>query len=541
MLKAILVDDNPIHLRQLNSIIEWNEYGIEVIEKYTSAQKALDSLKVTIPDIILTDIKMPDLDGIYLAAEVKNSHPEISIIFISSYDDFEFAKSAIDLNISGYLLKPLKEEEVSDLIFKISKEILIRKETAKKIIDYGQIKEKYRDLYIEQLFRELINAVDLGETLNSRLKHLNMDYLADKYFSILTLQLDKNKVSTEDLYIHSNKINDIIHSDSFKYLTPILIQQAISEYICIIFFDTLNNTTDIAYDFAIRLYNEILNETNVNILIGISPTENDFKHIYSLCQKSKEALNNRFYKNDDIIFIYQQTDAPIIEKNISYQELYEEINAIVYSDDLLIIKNFVLKHFVNSNVPVNYAGQYAKSKLLFIISILEIILINEQKNYSDIFNDDFIVWKKVMQFESILDIEQWLTNIFLAIREAITITDEEDSLIGKIKQIVHKHYAENLSANDIGNMLFYTARQLNYIFKKNTGITISEYIVNYRIEISKKLLLTTKMKIGDISEAVGYSSPHHFRMIFTKNTGISPIEFKKINVSEKRGESSEKE
>ena len=536
MLKVIIAEDNPIHMKQISSIIEWDQYDIEIVGQYSNGRKVLENLDTLQPDLIITDIWMPVLTGIQLAESIKKINEEIKIIFISSSDDFTTAKKAINLKVDGYILKPLRADDISDTIYNIVKNLKKEKALSHKIESLYQIEEKSKLLFREQFFREMINGNDLTDTVDTHLHFLNLDYLKAMHLCVasIKLRLDKNDIGIS--YSVSLKAAEIFENSVHEDFDSFIIKMAMDEYVVILFIKTDNDTLlkKNLLDYFSDRYRDINEHCNIDLTVALSPVSANILDICSLYGKAKDTINNQFLKTEDLILFYDDIiNVGFEEKDIDAGKLYDDLNLVLFSDQRVEINRFINTYFEDINIESKYLKEYTKSVLIYITNILETIMNNQNQSFQDIFEDTFVVWRKLADFESIIDVKQWLENILLSVRDSLNSnSSQDDKLIAKIKDIIHKHYSENISINDIGESIFFSARQINYIFKKHTGITVFDYLVNYRMEMAKSLLTSTKMKIGEVAEEVGYSSKNHFRLVFTKYTGLSPIEYKKKHVIE---------
>jgi len=530
MFKAIAVDDNKIHLNEILSIVEWRDFGIDIVQTFPNGQKALNAIKDLQPDIVITDIMMPVMNGLELAHHVNRLYPHIKIIFISSADDFDTAKTAVSLNVGEYILKPLDADEVKVSLSEFVRKFKIEKSKNDRLLELSEIISAQRELFIEQFLREALYNEMSREEINSRLDILSLSDLKNKSVSVINLRV----LTDDDLvneYNDSLSVKQILSEFSLQGFEKYIIQMSINEFVIICFLKGEQKTKfkSLLYEYCANVHDTISLRCHLETMIAFSPTA-ALDVLFLLFRQSRKANAYNLVRTNNLIIAFDDIDSfNTFEKNIDFNELFEEINNAVFSEDDSGIRRFLHKYFVNINAKD--LREYLKSILFFIVSILGTILINEHQSFKDIFGDDLIVWKKISNFDNIYDVKTWMENIIRSVREHLRKDDTgENSIINKIKSYIRENYAKDISLSEVADLVFYSVRQANYLFKNKVGVTIYEYLVEYRMEIAKKLLITTKMKAKDIAEAVGYASYPHFRLVFKKFTNMTPGEYKQKNV-----------
>jgi len=217
------------------------------------------------------------------------------------------------------------------------------------------------------------------------------------------------------------------------------------------------------------------------------------------------------------------------DDNVNITELYREIKALLKDDNDKEVNDFINRYLGEGIETGMESESYIKSMVFFIINSLQINLVEANLSFNNVFGDEKSIWEKLNDFNSIVNIKQWLYNIFSAVK--IQMEYKKDSgniaLVNKIKEIIHNHYNEEISVSQIAQSIFFSARQANNIFQQEEGISIFEYLIKYRIDIAKDLLTNTPMHIYEVANKVGYTNIPHFRVLFQKYTGILPKEFRK--------------
>jgi len=530
MLKAIAVDDNPVHLRELCSIISSFDLGIEIIETFQNGKSALEAIVKTQPDIVFADIMMPGTNGLELAKAIKKSNPSIKIVFVSSADDFNTVKSAIDLNMSEYILKPLKSSEVYKALTNVAGIIKRENEKSEELDMLMKTIGESKPLFTEQLFTDLLFAKANAETLEQRLELLNISHLKDKLVTISLIRINAKSSDIVNDYHIALSVKKFISKYNFDKLENYFIHHSINEFVIVSFFEKREKEAykNALYNFYAEINNNINSLFNVGLNISFSSLSDNIFELNVLFKQANRAISNAFLKTDVPVIAYEDIEnEDYIDKSIDFSELFSDVNNVIYSSDEEI-ECFIEKYFENVRLDHKDIKEYTKSLMYFIISILESILIKEKKSFNDIFDENLVLWKKLSDFESIIHYKNWLKNIFMAVKQSLKqekMTD--DTFVSKIKNFIAENYKENITLTDIADSVFYSVRQANYIFKNETGITIYDFLTEYRMEIAKNLIVTTNMKSKEISSSAGYASHPYFRLLFKKYTGMTISEYKK--------------
>ena len=530
MLRAIAIDDNKMHLNEICSIIDWNSYGVDIVKTFQNGKKALDAIDEIAPDLVLTDIMMPVMDGLELARHLSQSHPHIKIVFISSADDFDTAKTALSLNVGEYILKPLDEADVASAISNVVEKLTAEHKKNEKIDALSSIISEQQLLYAEQFFREALYCKIDRDAFADRLELLELSDLKKKTLALMDLRI----VSSDDVvndYSNSISVRSLVSEFPFEGIQSYTIQLSLNEFMLICFLDDADpyRCKSKLYWFGVSVEEFLRTKYQIEVTIAFSSASVDFSEYSALFREARRANAYGRQENHPVIAFDDTDSSNTFEKNIDFNELFDDVSSVVFSPKKSATDPFIDKYF--SGTSSDGSKEYTKSVVYFIISILSTIMINEHKSFHSLYGDDLAIWKKVSNFDSIFDIRRWTKNIIDSVREFLQKEEEgAEAVIGKIKNFIKENYDKDISLYDIANSVFYSVRQANYLFKNNANMTIYEYLVEYRIEMAKKLLRTTKMKTKDIAGAVGYTSYPHFRLVFKKYTDMTPSEYKQKNV-----------
>lgn len=537
MYKMFVIDDNTWDREGIRDTFDWAGMGIEIAGIFPNGKLAFNKVNELRPDIILTDIAMPVMNGIELAKELKIIAPGIKVIFMSSYNEFDFARSAIDLDIYGYVLKPIIPEILTAAIGKVistyASENLNKKEKE-------EMQKQLRDslpLLQEQFLRDLAFGLcsDPAE-IKDRLDFLKVPEIKDYDIQITSAVINNyedliHNMSADDKFSAAYLIKKILNSFSNSKTNIYSLQISERDFASIIFFDNCqvnNKKTDIL-DMIIAMKEEMYNRLDLNVTIGISNVSDNTVNIPDLYRQSIAAAKTRFYGEKVQVIHYREIEVArkgTSDKELDLHVLYIELNELVSYGDEKATWDFIGKYFSKENAV--YSESYIKSLTFSIINTLQIVLIESDESFSNIFDESMLIWQKLDKFDTILNIRQWVYNILTTVKDYLNKKhiSLNHQVVKDIKKFVKERYMDQLTINDIADSVYFSALHANNLFRNETGKTIFDYLTEFRIDMAKKLLKNPYSRIYSVAQNVGYTNKSHFCMIFKKFTGLTPTEYK---------------
>ena len=543
MFRLFIVDDNKYERNGIKNSINWEELGIEVVGVFANGMEAIANADELRPHIIITDIAMPGMNGIEMSEHIKKKNPDIKIIFISCHSDFDFAKSAINLGIEGYVLKPIISDELVIEVNKVINGFLIQDLQLKEKEKMMKQLEEMLPLVQEQFFKELLlgNYKD-DDDITKRIEFLKITIEKSSSIQVISIKVNKNDEGLEDQsiensYFISYSIKSIISSLASKCRRIYPVQISSSEFAAILFnkIDSLSNSyvekeeQESAISTAVNINMEIGRRLNINTTMGISKCTKELSDISLLYKQSYKAVTTRFYNGSNPIILFEEVEDSIdnpFEEMPNLGTVYQDIKTMISFGTDQDIRDFISKYLSIERYKPDES--YIKGFTLSVVNITEAILMESNQSFKDIFGDDVLIWQKVSQFYTIMDVKQWIYNVFRAIKEHLSErnTTRNFKIVDTINDIVKSKYYEQISIEDISKSVYLSGRHANSLFKKETGKTIFDYVIEYRIEIAKKLLKEQDSKVASVAEAVGYTNTSYFCLAFKKNVGMTPAEYK---------------
>lgn len=519
MVKLVVIEDRVLTLEALRSEVRWLENGINPLGFFSNCDKAWASILEKPPDVVVTDIVMPGTDGLDFCSQIHSLNQDIKVILISAHNKFEYAQKAIKLNVCDYLEKPL---DYSVLI----QAVLRAGEARRQERILHEYVEKNREFYIERFFVKLLsgNVDPKGINLEHEMRFLRTEITGSRQMCITIQPGASDNCDSERremiLYWIFSQITAHFGKENVQgpfYVRDFNLSLILSDDG--IAFSSKNEVHD--------FFNYIILETNKkyehDVSIGIGSWVKDIMHIGESYRLACEALEYKFLYGDGKI--YDSGDIITHKRNnwVPYIELEESLLSRVSVGDDLRVRIIVadMREFVQGS----YLDMGA-AKAVILATLCKIDDLRDE-NESDNINTALL-----LESNSVQQCFNCLENVCLkrcfSIREQFS--NYHDRLATEIKQYIQNNFHDSeLGLSQIAKHVSMSVNYVSTIYKKQTGIGISEYLTKVRIDAAKNLLKGSTMRINDISGVTGYSSPYYFSLSFKKFTGISPVEYRKQN------------
>lgn len=529
MYKLLIADDNVYERNGLAKLKMWQEFGFHDILLAENGSIGYELALKEKPLLVITDVQMPTMDGITMSKKIMEALPETKIIFMSCFDDSQYIRSAFDVNAFSYILKPLNIPKLRQLVKKI---LQINETELEKSNMINKLEQQLKDnipILRKHLMHDLIYG-NLDETMKIRLEKVDMGIKS--YCSIAVLEVDNFEDISENpendkIYYATNRINELIAEfDTEEKAFSIVLNK---KRIAIIHYldkaSLKNEAEEKTLEFLSAMRQEINKKLAIEVSVCIGGVCTDCKTVSQLFERAQYVLNTSlFQKNNRIVF----ADDVQANKNLfdySFLEMEEEIVALMehFSESDLLA--FVDKYYSSDYI---YDTISLKAITTSIISIIQVEFMKINENFANVFGNEYVIWEKLANFESILDIRQWITNIIRSV--CLFVKNKKSSrhikTIARIKEIIDEEYAAINSVSDIASKLYISTVHANQLFKKYTGETIFDYLTNYKIERAKEFLREENSRVYEVAEKVGYKSKTYFSALFKEYTGMTPREFR---------------
>lgn len=527
MIRLLIVDDEEITRDSLKDYVNWAEMGINSVFTARNGLEALELAKQFEPDILLTDVRMPKMDGIKLASKIKELYHDCRIIFLSGYADKEYLKQAINLNAVSYIEKPLNINEITSVV---RSAILQCSEDAKKKAEAVILKDRIAEsllLVRQEIALKLIKG------------HMDVLELAEKYTDIFPVISNNTFYTTVNIKINWNRQTNNRAIDSIKSLiinalsgfTPgNSIQSLYSFYdnrnIVYIIMESPASSKQNMTDTAGQLQNKLLelSEGTFSISAGIGPTVNRSEDLHKSYNSAVFAADMQFYLGTNKIFASSMVNTCNYEfdKNIlgTFRDYLKKDRKDKASDLVIKITDDAMQA---KDVNIDYI------KNIFFNLFLVLFEVALDREFISPFGDreKGYIWQEINSANTLSELSEYILS---NIESIFSRTGEKDAASGKLHEVmqyIKRNYNDkDLSIQSIADHLYLSKAYLCTFFKRNTGKTLNDYFTEIRMEKAKELLKDSRTKVYEVASNIGLTDPNYFSILFKKHTGYTPSEFR---------------
>ena len=524
MYSVFLVDDEPIVLEGIRTKINWEEAGFTFAGEATDGELALSMIHELKPDILITDIKMPFMDGLELSAAIKKTQPWIKIIILSGHDEFDYAKKAISIGVEDYLLKPFTSEDVITSLKKISAEI-DRERT--QLSDITRMKEElktHEKLAQKEFLNNLVHGVADMSNLMSKCQELGINLLS-RCYKIFISRIESRTRSQQNQQEACSRINSYSgtweQTYSFFHHSNLLV--------CICKGSTPAELEENVFRLAETIEHIATQNEDCYVITGIGKTVDHLSLIPASYEDAKKivdsdgvlAAQNRIISSDDVP----------LEGGNSYLELKENdpiVDRLKYAarNDISAIIEESMTLIYNNPSQFSVFASYLLVDMIFAVSKLVENLGGDIKELKPEILQRQFVDNAVRDEQNFVKTLEGVLNFALEYRDSRMTGKYADTIL-KAKKYIEENYADqNTTLTTVAEAVAMSPNHFSTIFSHECKTTFIEYLTNVRIENAKRLMKETDMKGYDIAYECGFSDPHYFSYIFKKNTGLSPREYK---------------
>ena len=516
MFKVLIADDEPFILDGLRHIIQWEEHGLEIAGEATNGIEALEILKTTKVHILITDIKMPKMNGLELLKRVRELYPEIKSVILSGYDDFVFLKEAIKLEIENYLLKPVLKDELSSTLLNITDKI--ESELYKQI----SLREGAGIIRNNLLCRLVSNNISENELAEkSSFLNINLDYkrYAAGIVKILYENTDKGLISFAANNICSELTGIENQGISFCDLN--------GDVIILFMKDNLERTN--IYHIVSECVRNIRKSLNIDVFATIGNLQSDLKNIHISCKIAKELLEYHLILPSNSIVDYEQVEKLTFEREKSISINYELLKLHLAAKDKQVILEFISSIFGQVQRSKGVTPSDLQNIAIEVLFNMNNIVKSLKGNTTAFFESLKVEFSSIYKAKSYGELRSYFESVADKYIDFLCLEEEKSSpVVKQVCNYICQNYSKDISLKLLSNNYNVNTAYLGQQFKKETGELFSDYLNRIRIEKAKELLSTTLLKTNEIAEKVGYIEPNYFYRAFKKFTGLSPSEYRVI-------------
>jgi two-component system response regulator YesN len=532
MYKVILVDDEILVREAISAKVSWEALGYELVGSFENGKQAIEFLEEQPVDVVLTDICMPYMDGMVLSKYLFENAPETKIIIFSGYNDFEYAKKAIQYKVSEYILKPVTKKELqevlSDLKDKLNKQRQ-SEQTMQKLTKAYREYTRNESLIISNELSRLVRGTQDVTISVKKLEEYGIN-VSSSYYKVAVADIDiYSEFGTADIETkkESALMAFVLENISSEILTKHHLGFAFhdsDEKVCMLLcLPNAHSSGDRLKEVLGEIQNYITATMKLSVSIGIGELVNQISDLAKSYNSAKEVLSFR-YSNGEGVILDVVDKAPLSSVEFTVAHLNEIAESLKNGNkkqvelELDKLSEYIRQHRITKSIIISSLHQFIRI-MSEELQKIDDTYVPEPELFAQISNSKTFA-------EALERLHPFVNDIFDK-RENIGESNEE-RLVKQTLEFVKNRYSDAaLSLNDVCEYLSISTSRFSTVFKQGTGMTFMEVLTNERMEKAKQLLSMTNMKNYEIAEKVGYNDAHYFSIAFKKTTGLSPKEYSK--------------
>ncbi|QUL53458.1 response regulator [Paenibacillus tritici] len=526
MYQLLIVDDEIHAVEGIQSGIDWEKLGITAVFSAYTVRQAKEWFEQERIDIMLCDIEMPQATGLELTKWVKGFYPKTETIFLTCHADFKYAQQAIQLGSFDYLLKPVPfgelEKVIRTAIDKINKD-----QEAMKYSQYGQLWFQHQPLLIERFWQDILNQTipSSREAVQRAAIEREIPYVEEMLFlpvligiqrwhKLLNLRDEKIleyglRNSAEELLLEAGQSGRIITLSNRRLLIVLSVQNQHD-------LETMKSRCE----KYIKACSEFF-YCDLSCYIGEEVRGHE---LLGMVNKLYKLEQNNVVHNNKVFSISLQTTPASTYKSINMTIWSVMLTEGAFKEVLIESSRFLKDIMEKEKIDASFLRQFYQDFQQMVYYVLQTKGIQAHQLFGDPDSQDM----SATATRSVVNLLDWMSYTIQRAKEYVQSIEQSQSVIEKVIHFIKLHITEDLSREEIANHVFLNPDYLTRVFKKETGMAISDYLLNERLKIAKELLEKTEMPISAIATHIGYANFSHFSRTFKKHTNMNPNEYRQI-------------
>lgn len=518
--KVFFVEDEIITREGIRENVDWQSSGFEFCGEAADGEMALPLLRTAQPDVLITDIKMPFMDGLQLSKIVRERMPWIRIIILSGHDEFEYAQQAISLGVTDYLLKPVTVQKLESVLQKLALQLSEeRKQQATLKALQEQMEDSRAVLRERLLFRLVVGAVSSAEALEKG-QALGLD-LISRHYLVLILKLELGDRTEQYDHEEYQQIQNTL-SELAQENPDVFVLKRDWGDMTLIMKGSTPEFLEEDRDLLLHKIRQTAEKTRYRVAIGVGSTKDRIADISQSFVDALMHIQNHTSENDSGAG-NSTVQRELIQLDKAALENYLRCGK---RDDF----NDFFDGFIGRLSETALKSTLIKNYIFIDLMLAVAKLINELGGEIDRILPELnaieTLLSDVGSVEHLREQAQKIVFVGLAYRDSRP-NDQHMHLIRQAKVYMEQQYANpELSLNDVAAQANLSPSHFSVVFSQEMHQTFKECLTEIRITKAKELLRMTMLRSAEIAYQVGYNDPHYFSSVFKKHTGLSPLEFR---------------
>ena len=527
MYRIILIDDEPLILAGIASLICWEEHDCCIVGKATNGHTAIDLILDPRPDIVITDIRMPVMNGLELIQACKEKNCEFAFIFLTNLEDFQLAKEAVHLGATDYLVKlDLKPQTLIQALER-AKEHCSRMESHHNKELYALLLKDSRKQLEQNYFSQLLLTPPSDSEFAFN-PEIDASY-RNAYLLLLQMKPEQilfGQTEPYDFQFISSQLLDVVSGIGTRYFSSHAMLMPQKDTMLLVVSPKAESDNEKALsEFCTKVNVALGTYFALTALFGISQKSRETSRLPQALSEARSALGRCYYDSALGISFYQDQKSRLrqpAQREFNINFLKKSMSAAVLENESQDLKE-IFRELSELFAQYKPDKPQAVSACINIYSYLHDLLQNESTR-ENAFPYSIDIAKQLSGLGSLDDILLWLDSFCEKICAMLAERKEKrsDKFVYMAKRYIHEHYREKLTLSEIAEHLTISPGYLSSTFSRYMNKTVSDYIAEVKIEHAKELIDSGQYLIYEIADQLGFENAYYFSKVFKKVTGMAP-------------------
>jgi two-component system response regulator YesN len=517
--QVFFVEDEIVTREGIRDHVDWAAHGFELCGEAPDGEMALPLLQATRPDVLITDIKMPFMDGLQLCKIVRERMPRTKVVILSGHDEFDYAQQAVKLGVTEYLLKPVTAQQLQQVLQRLALQLDRERKEEEALRGLRQQVEESRAALIERLwFKLLVGAISLPDAIEQS-ELLGVDLIARCYLVVVIRIAPRHSGAKLD-YSGCQRAQEVVSNLVGNDPDVSVLRKDLEELVLIV----KGNTPEYLLEAREVLLDQIqtqVDQSTCQLIVGVGAPRSRMTDLGQSFLEALAAVENAARDQAgepaagataaEWLTVDKSALEDYLKCGVS-EELEDFFDSFILplgtTRRSTIVKNYIVLDIVFTTARLIRQWGGEPDQVLPELNRLEALLAN------------------VDTIEDIKEHTQPILNRALSFRDA-QANAQHSGVIQQAREYIHEHYMDSdISLHLLASRVGHSPSRFCTVFSEATGQTFKAYLTELRIKRAKELLRTTGLRPAEISDQVGYNDPHYFSLVFRKATGLSPRDFR---------------
>lgn len=531
MYKILIVDDEAIVREGIKNRIDWKEHGFECVGDSDNGRDALEAVKHLRPDVVLTDISMPFMDGLELSRHIVEQFPSTKIIILTGFDDFEYAQKAVKLQVTDFILKPITSAEIRQMLNKLKLEMDEERGHQEHLNRMKQLLNESLPVLKERFLERLATSPLKEWEIAEKVRYFSLPLNGPAFIS-LAVEIDELRPDQQgtDQELHAFGVYNIVQEVLSEEPQSAVFRYKGNKAMALLSGDSPGKLYAKARELAEQIRTSVKSWLLFTVSVGVGTVCGDLQDVHHSCRAAAAALEYRLLLGSDQVIcisnLEKRGSQPVFDSSENEKGLVSAIKTGTAAEVEQWIAKLIreLKH---SSISMEQCYYRVLKIMLAVLQALIEIGCREQ----ELFRSEKRLLTELYSFRTLAEIEDWLKDICgRALKDvAAARRDLTQSQMREAVDYIMEHYEDpGLSVKTVCSRVYMSSSYFSTMFKDYTGKTFVEYLTSVRMDKAKELLKHTLLKNYEVAARTGYQDPQYFSVLFKKYAGCTPTEYRQM-------------